>query len=76
MKKTNLTIEVDTEKLAALRQYAAKKNVNISAELSSAVERLYEKYVPSAVREYLAERDAVAPSSPPRPHPSSPGNNQ
>ena len=68
MKTTNLTIAVESEKLAALRQYAAKREVDINAELSDAVDKLYEKLVPAAVREYLAEREPPAPSRPPRPN--------
>lgn len=67
MKTANLTLAVDSEKLAALRQYAAKRDVDIEAELREAVEKLYEKHVPSAVREYIAEREPPAPSRPPRP---------
>ena len=68
MKTTNLTIAVESEKLAALRQYAAKREVDINAELSDAVDKLYEKLVPAAVREYLAEREPPAPSRTPRPN--------
>jgi hypothetical protein len=62
MKTTNLVIAVESEKLAALRQYAAKREVDITAELGDAVDKLYEKLVPAAVREYLAEREPPAPS--------------
>lgn len=67
MKTTNLTLTVDSEKLAALKQYAAKREVDIGAELREAIDKLYEKHVPAAVREYIAERDPPAPSRPPRP---------
>ncbi|MDL2274254.1 DUF6103 family protein [Oscillospiraceae bacterium OttesenSCG-928-G22] len=67
MKTTNLTLAIESEKLAALKQYAAKRQVDIDAELRDAVEKLYEKYVPAAVREYLAEREPPAPGRPPRP---------
>lgn len=61
MKTTNLTIAIDKEKLTALRQYAEKKEVDIDTEIIDAVDKLYEKYVPAAVREYIAERGAAAP---------------
>ena len=40
MKMTNLIIAVESEKLAALKQYAAKKGVEVNAELTEAIERL------------------------------------
>ena len=67
MKTTHLTLAVESEKLSALRQYAAKREIDITAELSDAVDKLYEKLVPAAVREYLAERQPPAPNRPPRP---------
>ena len=51
-----LTVSIDAEKLSALRHYAAKKEVSIEAELTDAVDRLYEKLVPAAVREYIENR--------------------
>ena len=66
MKTTNLTLAVESEKLSALRQYAAKREVDITSELSDAVDKLYEKLVPAAVREYLAEREPPAPNRPSR----------
>ena len=62
MKTTNLIVAVESEKLTALQQYAAKKNVNISAELTFAVDRLYEKLVPAAVREYLDTKPVPKPT--------------
>ena len=67
MKTTNLTIPYASEKLEALTQYAAKKELSIEAELSESLDKLYEKYVPAAVREYLAERPQPKPQRPPRP---------
>ena len=57
MKKTNITIPFDDEKLTALRRYAEKENAGIDAELEDAVQKIYEKYVPKAVREYFELRD-------------------
>jgi len=56
MKTTQLTISFDAEKLSALRHYAAKKQVSIEAELIGAIDRLYEKLAPAAVREYIESR--------------------
>ncbi len=64
MKTTNVIISFDSEKLAALRQYSAKRTVSIETELQDALERLYEPNVPAAVREYLSERVPPPPSRP------------
>lgn len=72
MNISNLILAIDSEKLAALRQYAAKRDVNVEAEMQDAVEKLYEKHVPAAVREYIAEREPPAPSRPLRPARSRP----
>jgi len=56
MKTAQLTVSVDAEKLSALRHYAAKKEVSIEAELTDAIDRLYEKLVPATVREYIESR--------------------
>ena len=68
MKTSQIIIPVDTEKLSALRQYAAKKGISLEAELTGAVDRLYEKLVPPAVREYIEQREQrdAAPTDPPR----------
>ena len=66
LKTTNLIVAIDSEKLAALQQYAAKKDVCVSDELVDAMERLYEKIVPAAVREYLESKPELPPSRPSR----------
>ena len=62
-KTTNITVAIDSEKLAALRQYAAKKDTDLEAELRDAVENLYMRLIPAAVREYI---DFRAETEPPR----------
>ena len=57
MKKTNLIIPFEDEKLDALRRYAGKKDTDITAELEDAVQKLYEKYVPKDVREFFEMRE-------------------
>lgn len=54
MKKSNLTISFEDEKLKALRLFAGKKDADQESELSDAVHRLYEKYVPKDARELVA----------------------
>ena len=53
MKKTNITIAFEQEKLKALRFYAAKKNADLQSELDDTLQKLYEKYVPVQTREYI-----------------------
>lgn len=64
MKKTTISISFEDEKLAATRRYMSKKNIDLDKELADQVERLYEKYVPANVQEYIAERENEESSSP------------
>ncbi|OLN31355.1 DUF6103 family protein [Desulfosporosinus metallidurans] len=58
MKKATLQISFDSEKLGALKQYMAKKEASIETELDEVMQKLYEKNVPAAVREYIESREA------------------
>lgn len=64
MKQVNLTITFDEEKLSALKRYMSKKELDLDREMTDALVKLYEKYVPAPVREYIDESDvsAAAPS--------------
>lgn len=53
MKITAMQIKYDSEKLSALQKYADKKEVSIEEEMIENLTRLYEKYVPAAVREFI-----------------------
>lgn len=64
MKQGNLAISFEEEKLAALRRYMGKKELDLEAELTDALTKLYEKYVPAPVREYIDETDAPASVAP------------
>ena len=56
--ETKITVTMDEERHKALRKYLKKKNgSSIEQELENALERLFEKTVPPAVREYLEEDD-------------------
>lgn len=68
MKQVNLTITFDEEKLSALKRYMSKKELDLDREMTDALVKLYEKYVPAPVREYIDESDvtAAAPSKPRR----------
>lgn len=74
MKTTTLTVTFNTEKLDALVFHMGKKDADLQAELNDTVQKLYEKYVPQATREYIDDkvvRDAAKerPRRPARPVP-------
>ena len=56
MKKTNITVAFDEEKLSALKMYLGQKNTTVEKELTKAIEILYGKTVPAGVREFIALR--------------------
>jgi len=62
---TTIAVPFDAEKLSALRQYAAKKNVSVEDELAEFAAKLYDKLVPSAVREYIGNKPQTVQSSRP-----------
>ena len=53
MKKANITIAYDTEKLSALKLYLGQKNLSVEAELVTATDTLYIKTVPANVRDFI-----------------------
>lgn len=55
MKKESVTIQMETEKLRAVKRYMQKKEADLEQELCDYLQRLYEKYVPANVREYIDE---------------------
>lgn len=62
MKQSVITIKYEEEKLNALKQYMGKKDADLDAELNEVLGKLYEKYVPQAVREYIESRGEVPAS--------------
>jgi hypothetical protein len=67
MKNTTVQITYPAEKLDAVRQYMGKKDADIDAELGDALAKLYEKYVPRDVREFLEVRESALADKPKRP---------
>ena len=57
MKKDTVTFAYDSEKLAALKIYMAQKNIRLEEELEKSAEGLYNKTVPSNVRDYIAMKN-------------------
>ena len=71
MKNATLTITFDSEKLDALTYHMDKKEADLQGELNDTMQKLYEKHVPQATREYIDDklsREAAAkPKRPVRP---------
>ena len=55
MKKEAITVQMDAEKLRAVKRYMEKKDADLEQELGDSLQKLYEKYVPASVREYIDE---------------------
>ena len=56
MKDKMIQIGFEAEKLEALIYYMEKKELSIDAELSETIQKLYEKHVPQATRDYIDDR--------------------
>ena len=69
MKKVNITLAFDEDKLDALEFSLKKENSSVQSRMEDALRQLYEKTVPEPVREYLDSRTAPAarPRRPARP---------
>ncbi|MEG0778744.1 MAG: DUF6103 family protein, partial [Oscillospiraceae bacterium] len=52
MKQESISISVAAEKLRATKKYMEKKELSIEKQLADAIQKLYEKHVPTSVREY------------------------
>ena len=70
MKNTTLTLSFNTEKLDALAFHMGKKDSDLQAELNETIQKLYEKYVPQATREYID--DKISREAEPRERPRRP----
>ena len=64
MKQVNLTIAFDEEKHNALKWYMSKKELEPEAEMTDALMKLYENFVPAPVREYIDGCAEPAPMDP------------
>ena len=56
MKKDVVRVSLDAERLRAVKTYMEKKEVNLEDELVDQLQKLYEKYVPANVREYIDDK--------------------
>ena len=71
MRKINITLAFEDEKLEALEFSLRKENASVQSRLDEALRQLYESCVPEPVREYLDGKETVASKSErlPRPRP-------
>jgi len=60
--KKSITVSINSEKLSALEMYLGQKNLNLSDELEKYSEQLYQKDVPSNVREFIELTAAKKPT--------------
>ena len=71
MRNTTINVSFNTEKLDALKFHMEKRDTDLQGELNDTVQKLYEKYVPQATREYIDDkvaRDAAPRERPRRPN--------
>ena len=61
MKKTNITLTFDDDKLDALEFSLRKERSSVQSRMDDALKQLYEQAVPEAVREYLDSKAVPAP---------------
>ena len=70
MKNTTLTLTFNTERWMLWPITMGKKEADLKEELSDYLQKMYEKYVPQATREYLddkiAREGAAKPARPRR----------
>ena len=61
MKKVNITLTFDDDKLDALEFSLRKEHSSVQARMDDTLKQLYEQTVPEAVREYLDSKAVPAP---------------
>lgn len=62
MKQDTVTISFDAEKVKAVKIYMTRKGAVLETEMEEQLNKLYEKYVPASVREYISEGGDDIPS--------------
>lgn len=60
--KKSVIVSVESEKLSALEMYLGQKNLKLTEELNKCIETLYQKNVPSNVREFIEMTTAKKPA--------------
>jgi len=74
MRKAEITVRFEQERLRALEFYIAKKDSTLEAEIDDFMAKLYEKHVPAQTREYIESMESrdERPPRQPRPRPTRP----
>ena len=60
-KFSTIQVEYETKKLEAVRFYLRDKNSTVERELADAIESVFKKVVPVAVRDYIERKNAPTP---------------
>ena len=63
LKKTNLTVPYEEEKVKALRWYLEQKGSKLEDELVKAMDTLFQKNVPANVRNYICKDEDTPPAA-------------
>lgn len=66
MRKENISIAYDSEKLSAVKLYMQQRDTDLKTELEKSLDALYTKYVPANVREFLDLKSTAQPVSRPK----------
>ena len=66
MKKVSVTVQYDEEKLNTVKIFLEKKGLNIRDEIFKFIDGLYNKNVPSQVREFLELKKSLQKESAPK----------
>lgn len=74
MRKAEITVRFEQERLRALEFYITKKDSTLEAEIDDFMAKLYEKYVPAQTRENIESMESreERPPRQQRPRPTRP----
>lgn len=68
MKKANITIQYDEEKLETLNVYLNDKRIDLNEEVGKMLDSLYNKHVPQAVRDFFGKKSGSITDKKPSPN--------
>ncbi|MDD2293948.1 MAG: DUF6103 family protein [Bacteroidales bacterium] len=57
MKQDTITVSFDAERLRAIKLYMNRKGILLESELAEQLKKLYERFVPVNVRDYIEEAE-------------------
>ena len=76
MKKENISIAYDSEKLSAVKLYMEQRDTDLKSEMEKSLDAPYTKYVPANVREFLDMKSSAPSTSRPKSNRSKPSENK